>query len=428
MSPRSTGSGILLALLSAATFATSGPVAKSLLETGWTPGSVVFLRVAGAALLLLAPALRSLGGRWCLLRREWTQLVGYGVMAIAVPQLAFFYAVEHLSVGVALLLEYLGLILVVGWQCLVARRLPRLPTVAGIVLAILGLVLVLDLPAIALGGGVRVEGVGVVWGLIAALGLASYFLLSGRSHEASLPPLVLATGGLFVGSAVFGVLGLSGVLPMRLAAGPVQLAGASVPWWLATLELAAIAAATAYVAGIAAARILGAKLASFVGLSEVMFAVLFAWALLGELPRPLQLLGGLLILAGVIAVRAEESRGGSETDPTPVLGAPLGGDRPEVADDGVEGERVDVTTVQLHGGAVLAVEGEGPPEAARVADEVDALHPFGEVELLGATSRLNGQQRAPHGHDLRCGRGEQRPQTGHGEGGGDEHVHPVVGA
>ena len=33
--------GLLAAVLSAATFATSGPFAKALLATGWTPGSVV---------------------------------------------------------------------------------------------------------------------------------------------------------------------------------------------------------------------------------------------------------------------------------------------------------------------------------------------------------------------------------------------------
>ena len=347
MSTRSVGTGILIALFSAATFATSGPFAKSLLETGWTPGSVVFLRISGAALLLLVPALRALDGRWHLLRREWGQVVAYGTAAVAVPQLAFFYAVQHLSVGVALLLEYLGLILVVAWQCLVARRLPRVPTVAGILLAVLGLVLVLDLPSVLTGGGVRVDGVGVVWGLIAALGLASYFLLSGHAHEESLPPLVLAGGGLLVGAVAFAVLGLSGVLPMRFATGSVELAGASFPWWVAVVELAAVAAAIAYVAGIAAARVLGAKLASFVGLSEVMFAVLFAWLLLGELPRPVQLLGGLFILAGVVAVRSEE-REDSEAEPGPVLGATPLGDAAEVPDDRVEDQGVDVTPVQLH--------------------------------------------------------------------------------
>ena len=92
--------------------------------------------------------MRALGGRWHLLRSGWRQILAFGVGAVAVPQLAFFYAVQHLSVGVALLLEYLGLVLVVAWQCLAGRRLPRVPTVGGIVLALVGLTLVLDLPAL----------------------------------------------------------------------------------------------------------------------------------------------------------------------------------------------------------------------------------------------------------------------------------------
>ena len=61
-------------------------------------------------------------------------------------------------------------------------------------------------------------------------------------------------------------------------------------------------------AGIAAARMLGAKLASFVGLTEVLFAVLFAWLLLGQLPTVMQLVGGVLIVAGVALVRIDELR------------------------------------------------------------------------------------------------------------------------
>ena len=157
---------------------------------------MVFLRIAGAALVLLVPTLRALGGRWHLLRSGWGQIVAFGVGAVAVPQVAFFFAIQHVSVGVAMLLEYLGLVLVVAWQCAVARRLPRPPTVVGIVLAVVGLVLVLDLF-----GGVRVNGIGVAWGLVAALGLASYFLLSGHVAEQQLPPLVLAGGGLVVAAA-----------------------------------------------------------------------------------------------------------------------------------------------------------------------------------------------------------------------------------
>ena len=64
----------------------------------------------------------------------------------------------------------------------------------------------------------------------------------------------------------------------------------------------------AYVAGIAAARILGARLASFAGLAEVIFAVLVAWLLLGQLPTGVQLAGGVLIVAGIALVRLDELR------------------------------------------------------------------------------------------------------------------------
>ena len=359
MSTRSTGIGILVALLSAAAFATAGPFAKSLPDAGWTPGSVVFLRIAGAALLLLVPTLRALGGRWHLLRSGWRQILAFGVAAVAVPQLAFFYAVQHLSVGVALLLEYLGLVLVVAWQCLVGRSLPRVPTVGGIVLAIIGLMLVLDLPLFGQEGGVRVAGVGVAWGLIAAMGLASYFLLSDHAAEDPLPPMVLAGGGLVVGGVSFAVLGATGVLPMRFSTRAVELAGTSLPWWFAVVELAVIAAATAYVSGIVATRVLGAKLASFVGLSEVMFAVLFAWILLGELPRPVQLVGGLFILAGVVAVRSEQKRGpgdraaapsevGSAVERGGVPGEAPSDDLAVVPDDRVELGRLDVVAAEHH--------------------------------------------------------------------------------
>ena len=89
---------------------------------------------------------------------------------------------------------------------------------------------------------------------------------------------------------------------------PVDLAGATVPWWVPVLWLGIVAAGLAYATGIAAARALGAKVSSFVGLTEVMFAVLAAWLILGELPRPVQLVGGLLIVAGVVCVRVDELR------------------------------------------------------------------------------------------------------------------------
>src|SRR3989442_8047428 len=111
---RASSAGLGLALLSAATFGTSGTFAASLMAAGWSPGAAVAARIGIAALVLTIPALVQLRGRWGMVRRSLPAVLGYGLFAVAGAQLFFFNAVEHLSVGVALLLEYSGTLLVVG--------------------------------------------------------------------------------------------------------------------------------------------------------------------------------------------------------------------------------------------------------------------------------------------------------------------------
>jgi drug/metabolite transporter (DMT)-like permease len=294
------GVGILIALVSAASFGTSGAFAKSLLETGWSPGAAVTLRIGGAAVVLVVPAMVALRGRWHLLRRKAGFITAYGLIAMAGCQLFFFNAVTTLSVGVALLLEYLGVVLVVLWLWVRHGQRPRRWTLVGIVLSIGGLLLVLDVT-----GGFRIDLTGVLWGLGAAAGLAVYFVLSG-SATTGLPPMVMAAGGMVVAALALALAGLLGLMPMRFSSSDIVLAGARLPWFVPVVLLALVAAALAYATGIAATRRLGSKVASFVGLTEVMFSVLFAWLLIGEMPLVVQLAGGVLIVAGVVAVRYDE--------------------------------------------------------------------------------------------------------------------------
>lgn len=294
--------GLGLALLSAAAFSTSGSFARSLTDAGWTPGAAVAIRIGIAALILLVPAAISLRGRWGSLWRNLGMVATYGLVAVAGCQLFFFNAVQHVSVGVALLLEYLGMVLVVAWLWLRRGQRPRRLTIAGSVTAILGLVLVLNLV-----GGARVDPVGVLWGLGSAVGLAVYFVLSSKT-DADLPPVAVASGGMIIGTVALLALGALGVMPMRATFATVEVAGWTTSWLVPVVGLSLVAAAVAYVTGIGAARLLGAKLASFVGLTEVLFAILVAWLMLGELPAPIQLAGGALIVAGVALVRLDELR------------------------------------------------------------------------------------------------------------------------
>ena len=294
------GGGLALALLSAATFGTSGSFAASLIKVGWTPGSAVTARVLTAALLLTGPALLQLRGKMALLRRSSRTLTVYGIAAVAGAQLCFFMAVEHLSVAVALLLEYSGTLLVVGHLWLRRGQRPGRLTVAGAALAIAGLGLVLELI-----GNAHLDPVGVLWGLGAAVGLATYFVMSAETDDA-LPPLVVAWGGLVIGGAALAVAAVVGLLPLAAPRTDVTLLGAKVSWLVPVLGLAVVAAAIAYVTGILGARLLGAKVASFVGLTEVLFAVVFAWILLGQSLGLQQLMGAALVVAGITLVRVDE--------------------------------------------------------------------------------------------------------------------------
>ena len=330
------GTGIAIGLLSAAAFGTSGTFGTSLISAGWSPAGAVLARVSIAALVLTGPALLQLRGRWALLRRWGWRTVAYGFIGVATCQLGYFNAISRMPVGIALLLEYMGILLVVGWLWARHGQRPRPLTVAGSVAALGGLALMLDLTGT---GGVN--PVGVLWALLAAVSMAVYFILSawsgtpssdtvpsdavpsdavpsdaapsgtasastGRASTEPLPPVVMTWGGMVVGALALAVSGVSGVAPLAFSGADVTLLHHRVSWLIPVLGLSVLAAAFAYVTGIGAARRLGAKLGSFVALAEVLFAVLFAWVLLHQVPTGMQFAGGALILLGVVLVRLDE--------------------------------------------------------------------------------------------------------------------------
>lgn len=291
--------GLWFAVLSAASFGLSGALASGLMDAGWSPGGAVLVRVGLAAVVLAGPAWAALGGRWWLLRDNAGVIVGYGALAVAGAQLAYFNAVRHMDVAVALLIEYTAPVAVVLWLWLRHAQRPGRLTVVGAVVAALGLVLVLDLLS-----GADLSGVGVVWALAAMVGAATYFVLS--AGESDLHPLVLAATGLWLATAALAVAGVVGVVPMELGTAAVAFGDTEVPFWLPVLTLGVVTAAIAYVSGIAASRRLGPRLASFVALLEVLAGLVFAWLLLGQVPSLVQAVGGLLVLAGIVVVKLGE--------------------------------------------------------------------------------------------------------------------------
>ncbi|MBA3905373.1 MAG: EamA family transporter [Pseudonocardiales bacterium] len=311
-------SGLGFAVLSASSFSLSGPLARGLMDAGWSAAAAVAARILLAALVLTPLAVVQLRGRWHVLRGNLALITAYGLVAVAGCQLAFFNAVARLPVGIALLIEYTAPVAVIGWLWLRRGQRPSRRTVLGALLGALGLVLVLDAVS-----GAHADLVGILWAFAAMVGGATYFVLSGRDDD-GLPPVVLAAGGLLLGSVALLLAGATGIVTMTMTTAPVRFVGTTVAWWVPVSALGVVTAALAYVAGIAAARRLGSRLASFVALTEVLAALVFAWVLLGEVPRAIQLVGGALVLAGVVVVKLGEPAAVAGTR----LGAPSDLDMP----------------------------------------------------------------------------------------------------
>lgn len=308
--PSRTSAGVAFALVSALTFGVSGALARPLLASGWSPGAVVTLRIAIGAIIVLPLGLRALRGRWHLLRRGAGVIALYGVLAVAGAQFCYFASLQYMQAGPALLIEYTAPAAVVLWMWLRHRHRPTRWTLAGIGLAAAGLALVLDV------AGAHFHPAGAAWALAAMVGATAYFVINA-DETLGIPPLVLASGGLVVGAVALGALGLVGLLPWESTAVPIAYAGIELPWWAPFLALGLVSTAVPYVTGIAAGRRLGSRLGSFLGLSEVLAAILWSWLLLGELPRPIQLAGGVLVLLGVVAVKlGERPRPGEAPLPT----------------------------------------------------------------------------------------------------------------
>lgn len=305
--------GLVLAVVSAVVFGLSGPFAKALIDAGWTANGVVLVRLGGAAVILLLVLAVLRPGVAAAIRADGPALLLYGTLAMAGVQVAFFNALRYLPVPIALLLEYLGPVLVIVWVWLVRRQPPSARTVLGAGIALVGLSLVVQ---VWTGVGLRAEG--LAWGLAAAVCQAAYFLVADRAGAAT-PPLVLAGVGMTVGATVVALLGLVGLLPIVIdpAATGVFLAGLDVGWPVAAGLLVVVSTVLAYLTGIAAIARIGAARGSLVALLEVVAAAVASWLLLGQVPALVQGIGGVLILAGVAL---------TNTARPAVLAEPLGSD------------------------------------------------------------------------------------------------------
>jgi drug/metabolite transporter (DMT)-like permease len=292
--------GVGFAILSSLCFGGSGPIGKALIGAGFSPLQAVWLRIAGSALVLV-PLVVALRGRTRLreARPFLPQLIGYGIAGVAGCQALYFVAASRLPVGIAILLEFTGPVLVLLWIRLV-RRTPVHPTaVLGVAVAVAGLACVVQIWS-----GLRLDAVGLFAGLGAAACQAAYFLLVEKLAGA-VDPLVMTAAGSVVGTVALTALVAPWSIPWHTLAATVEIGGRTAPAWALACWLTLVSTVIAYLAGVAAVQRLSAPVAGAICYAEAVFATLIAWAVLNESLTAVQLAGGAIVLAGAfIAQRA----------------------------------------------------------------------------------------------------------------------------
>ncbi|GGL11620.1 membrane protein [Streptomyces flaveus] len=277
-----------------------------MIDAGLDPLHVVWLRVAGAAVVMLPLAVRHRG----LLRTRPALLAGFGLLAVAGVQACYFAAISRIPVGVALLVEYLAPALVLGWVRFVQRRPVTRAAALGVVLAVGGLACVVEVWS-----GLSFDLLGLLLALGAACCQVGYFVLSDQGGDAgdqAPDPLGVIAYGLLVGAIVLTLVARPWGMDWSVLGGGANMNGTTVAAGYLLVWIVLVATVLAYVTGVLAVRRLSPQVAGVVACLEAVIATVLAWILLGEHLSAPQLVGGAVVLFGAFIAQSSTPAKGSD--------------------------------------------------------------------------------------------------------------------
>ncbi|MGB3439461.1 MAG: EamA family transporter [Actinophytocola sp.] len=305
--------GTVLIVLASICFGTSGPLVKPTMDAGLSPQQVVSFRIGLAAAMLLVCVAVTRPKLLAVRRSDLPVLIGYGLIGVASVQFLYFAAVSRIPIGVAMLLEFTSPVLVALWVRLVRRVVLPASMWVGTALALLGLAMVAEVWQ-----GLRLDALGLLFGVGAALCAAAYFLI-GERGVSTMPMVGLVTWGMVIGAVAVAVMAPPWSLPGEIMAADADFGGLAVPVWVLLVACAVISTAMAYLLSISAMRYLPPNVVSVIAVCEPIVATTLAWLVLGQALTVVQIAGALVLLAGatVVQLAARRPNVALPADPVP---------------------------------------------------------------------------------------------------------------
>ena len=291
--------GYAMVWTAAALFALNGTVSKVVLASGISPVELTEARSAGAFLAFAVVLALTRPAALRVSLRELRFLAAFGIAGVASVQWLYFVAIERLPVGIALLIQYIGPLLVALWARFVMHEHVRRRVWVALVLALTGLSLIVDVWS----GRLELDEVGVVAALGAAVAYAAYVLMAERGVRTR-DPVSLSCYGFLFAALFWLVVAPPWEFPLGRTADDVSLLGHlerfHAPVWLLMLVVIVLGTAVSFGLIVAALRHVPATRVGIIAMLEPVAAGLVAYLWLGESLAPGQLLGGAVVLIGIV--------------------------------------------------------------------------------------------------------------------------------
>ncbi|TFV86584.1 EamA family transporter [Blastococcus sp. CT_GayMR16] len=289
--------GYALTLAGAGLFAVNGTVSTLALEAGISATRLTALRCTGAAVCLLVLLAVVAPQRLRVTWREVPFLAVFGVVGVALTQFLYYVAIGRMPVGIALVFEMTAPVFIALYVWLVRHEKVRSRLWLALLLSLSGLVLVAEIWQ----DGGSLDPIGVGAALIAALCLATYYLMGERGTVTRDP--VALTCWSFVAAALFWAAAApwwlfdAGVLGERV---PVSVGSLQVPLWMLVTWIVVLGAIVPFWLSISALRHLPPTAAGLVATIEPVFASIVAWLWLEQVLTGWQVAGGIVVLTGIV--------------------------------------------------------------------------------------------------------------------------------
>ena len=283
--------------LAATLFAVNGTVSKVILGSGIDAEQLTEIRCAGALIGLVLIAVVARPSSLRLRRSELPVIVALGVVGLALVQWSYFFAIHRLEIGIALVVQFVGLILVALWARFVYGEDVRARIWVALALAITGLTLIVEIWQAD-----RPDAAGLAAAALAAVTYAAYILLAERGVRRR-DAISLSAWGFFFATLFWSLVAPWWNFPAGRVDDSVSLLGhlssSHLPTWALMAWMVVLGTIVPFALVVAALRRISATRVGITAMLEPVLAIVIAWAWLGETLDPLQVSGAAVTLAGV---------------------------------------------------------------------------------------------------------------------------------